>query len=121
MQIFLCLVTPAFVVLTGLRQMFMPPPEPTAWLGYRSTLAMKNIATWKDAQRIWGMAMLYAGIAGNLAGTTCYFMLEGSTAYLASMLISALLASLTVPLTERKLSSTFDGEGKRKGSGEVSR
>ena len=121
MQIFLCLVTPAFVLVTGLRQLFMPPPEPTAWLGYRSTLAMKNIATWKYAQRIWGRAMLGAGVAGTLAGIVCCNMLGGSTAYLVSMLASAFFASLTVPYTEIKLSSTFDGEGKRKGSGEGSR
>ncbi|MBP7111220.1 MAG: SdpI family protein [Firmicutes bacterium] len=120
MQFFLCFVMPAFVLITGLRQLFLPPPEPTAWSGYRSTLAMKNIATWKAAQRVWGVAMLEAGIAGNLAGIACYKILEGSTAYLASMLISTLFASLTVPFTERKLSSTFDKEGKRKDSGGVS-
>ena len=121
MQIFLCFVMPAFVLLTGLRQVSMPPPVPTSWSGYRSTLAMKNVATWKYAQRIWGIAMLEAGIAGNLAGIACYNMLEGSTAYLASMLISTLFASLTVPFAERKLSSTFDSEGKRKDNGGVSR
>ena len=121
MQIFLCLVTPAFVLLTGLRQLLMPPPEPMAWLGYRSTLAMTNIATWKVAQRIWGIAMLEAGAAGTLAGITCFKLLDGSTAYLASMLANALLASLTVPLTERKLSSIFDGKGRRKAGEEGTR
>lgn len=114
MQLFLCLVTPAFMLFTAIRQLFFPPAEPSVWLGYRSTLAMANVATWKEAQRIWGLAMLKAGATGALAGIACYYLLEGSVAYLASMLLNALFASMTVLWTERTLSRMFDSKGIRK-------
>lgn len=114
MRILYCFVTAAFVLGSAIRQAVAAPKEPTARSGYRSSFAMMNVAVWNEAQRIWARAMLAAGIAGLAASTVCYFLIEGSAGYLASMLISAAAAACTVPYTESRLKATFDEKGLRK-------
>jgi hypothetical protein len=121
MQLFLCLVTPIFVLGAAFRQILRPGKSPTSSFGYRSTLAMMNVATWAEAQKISGYSLLISGIAGLLSSIGCYLLLEGSAAYAWSMGISAGFAVLTVPTTERRLSALFDEKGKKKYEGELFR
>ena len=114
MRTLYCFVTAAFVLGAAAWPMFAAPKQPTARAGYRRSFAMKNVAVWTEAQRLWARAMLAAGASGLAVSAACFFLLDGKAGYLASTLISAAAAACTVPYTERKLKGMFDEKGQRK-------
>ena len=117
MRLFLCLVTPASVLMTGIARLIRPAREPHFGRGYRSTLAMRNQATWQAAQRESAAGLVAAGAIGlGLSWAICS-MMEADLAIAASLAASAGLAALTVAWTEKRLTSAFDAEGNRKRAG----
>lgn len=117
MPLFLCLITPSFVLGMAAWRTFAPLKQPSARFGYRSTLSMMNPATWAEAQRVSGKAMAAAGLTGLAFSLLFYFLVQGKAAYMWSMIISSALAALTVPYTEMRLGAIFDEKGKRKPEG----
>lgn len=114
MQLFLCVITPAFVLLTGLRQLLCVPGSPNPYRGYRSSMALKNQAVWSLAQAVWGRWMTLAGAAGLMISLALYFLVEGRPAIVGSAAFSALFAAATVAITERTITSHFDKQGNRR-------
>jgi uncharacterized membrane protein len=114
MTLFLNVITAVAVLLTAAKQLLFPGKGPTSRFGYRSTLALMNVATWIESQRISGRAMVVAGFVGLIASVACYRLIPGRTNYVISMVLSAVFAAMCVPYTEYKLSRIFDEKGKRK-------
>ena len=117
MPLFLCIITPAFVLGIAALRILSPLKRPSARFGYRSTLSMMNPATWAEAQRISGRAMAAAGIAGLVSSLILYSLVQGKASYMWSMIINSAFAALTVPYTEMRLGAIFDEKGKRRPEG----
>ena len=96
MPLFLCIITPAFVLGIAALRLLAPSKLPSWRFGYRSTLSMMNPATWAEAQRISGMAMGAAGLAGLATSLALYFLVQGKSSYLWSIIVSSAFAALTV-------------------------
>lgn len=114
MRAFLCLITAASVLATGMMRLIRPPREPQFGRGYRSTLAMRNQATWKAAQRESAIALIAAGSFGLAISWLFCALIEGDLAVAISLGASSVLAALTVVWTEKRLGAAFDAEGKRR-------
>jgi len=117
MRVLLCLITAAWVLVTGMMRLISPPREPHFGRGYRSTLAMRNQATWQAAQRESAVALIAAGTVGLILSWLMIKLVDGDMAIAASSGISAALAALTVAWTEKRLSLAFDTKGKRRRAG----
>lgn len=117
MRALLCLITAASVLLTGMMRLLSPAREPHFGRGYRSTLAMRNQATWQAAQRESAFALIVAGAVGLALSWFIYALVDGDLAIAMSLGISAGLAAFTVAWTEKRLAVVFDAEGKRRRQG----
>ncbi len=113
----LCLATGASALAMGIARLINPPKEPDYSRGYRSTLAMRNQATWVMAQRESAAALIVAGTTGMIVSWTFCALIEGNPAIIASLAVSAALAGLTVAWTEKRLLAAFDTNGCRKTAG----
>ena len=117
MRLILCLLTAASVLATGIARRIKPLSEPQFKRGYRSTLAMKNQATWDMAQRESAAALIPAGAAGMALSWAISTLVEGDLAIAISLAVSSALAAITVAWTEKRLSSAFDADGNRRRAG----
>lgn len=117
MKLLLCLVTAAAVLATGIARRIKPISEPQFNRGYRSTLAMKNQATWDMAQKESAAALITAGAAGTVLSWAISTLVEGDLAIAISLAVSSVLAAISVAWTEKRLSSVFDADGKRRRAG----
>lgn len=118
---FICnLLIPILMIVTGRIMWKNPPKSINGVYGYRTTMSMKNMDTWKFAHehsgKLWwkvGWVMLILtiliqlpfmksneGVVGTVGGILCFVQ--------CGVLIAAIIP------TERALKATFDKNGNRK-------
>jgi uncharacterized membrane protein len=96
------------------------PKSRSSFLGYRTTMSMKNDDTWRFAHEYCGRIWLITGLI-LFAVTSVFMVLTMNSDESLKSLISGLLIILyvipllvSVILTEKALEKTFDTRGKRK-------
>ena len=114
------LLVPVIVIITGRMMWKHYPKNINGLIGYRTTLSMRNIDTWKFANeycgRLWyriGILMLiFSIIICLLFFKACY-----NTAFMASLILIAIKCIILVATifpTENALKREFSEEGRRR-------
>ena len=98
-----------------------PPKEVNSFLGYRTSMSMKNAETWAFAHKYWGRKVFFLGLLSlPLAVVLMLFALNTSIFFIAFYGIAVLaivLAFVLVPsilLTEKALKANFNQDGTRR-------
>lgn len=114
------LLVPVIVIITGRMMWKHYPKNVNGLIGYRTTLSMRNIDTWKFANeycgRLWyriGILMLIFSIIICLL----FFKASYNTAFMASLILIAIQCIILVATifpTENALKREFPEEGRRR-------
>ena len=114
------LLVPVIVIITGRMMWKHYPKNVNGLIGYRTTLSMRNIDTWKFANeycgRLWyriGILMLIFSIIICLL----FFKASYNTAFTASLILIAIQCIILVATifpTENALKREFPEEGRRR-------
>ena len=114
------LLVPVIVIITGRMMWKHYPKNVNGLIGYRTTLSMRNIDTWKFANeycgRLWyriGILMLIFSIIICLL----FFKASYNTAFMASLILIAIQCIILVATifpTENALKREFSEEGRRR-------
>lgn len=114
------LLVPVIVIITGRMMWKHYPKNINGLIGYRTTLSMRNIDTWKFANeycgRLWyriGILMLIFTIVIFLL----FFKASFNTAFMASLILIAIQCIILVATifpTENALKREFPEEGRRR-------
>ena len=114
------LLVPVIVIITGRMMWKHYPKNINGLIGYRTTLSMRNIDTWKFANeycgRLWyriGILMLIFSIIICLL----FFKASYNTAFMASLILIAIQCIILVATifpTENALKREFPEEGRRR-------
>lgn len=114
------LLVPVIVIITGRMMWKHYPKNVNGLIGYRTTLSMRNIDTWKFANeycgRLWyriGILMLIFTIVIFLL----FFKASFNTAFMASLILIAIQCIILVATifpTENALKREFPEEGRRR-------
>ena len=114
------LLVPVIVIITGRMMWKHYPKNVNGLIGYRTTLSMRNIDTWKFANeycgRLWyriGLLMLIFSIIICLL----FFKASYNTAFMASLILIAIQCIILVATifpTENALKREFPEEGRRR-------
>ncbi|MBR5272106.1 MAG: SdpI family protein [Clostridia bacterium] len=114
------LIIPVIITIAGLLMWKIPPKNVNYVMGYRTKLSMKNIDTWKFAQKhmggLWwklGLIMLVVTIGVHIPfHNSGENTLEILCLIVTAVQIIALIVSIF--FTERALKKTFNDDGTRK-------
>ena len=118
---FICnLLIPVLMIVTGRMMWKNPPKKINGVMGYRTTMSMKNIETWKFAHehsgKLWwkaGWIMLIPTILVQLPFMKSSENVVGTVGEILCMVQCVILIASIFP-TERALKVTFDKNGNRK-------
>lgn len=105
----------ALVFLLGGAITFIFPPKKINHLyGYRTERSMKNIETWKAANRFASKIMMLASVDLFLIGLILYWAdVKNENIWAAVTIVSVILVAVIIYLlTENYLKEKFDEEGK---------
>lgn len=91
-------------LLLGVSLYFFPTKKPNLFYGYRTARAIRDIKSWKIAQRYSSKWLLFNGICSMAIGISTIFI-DYSERVLNNILIGCTLVILvlTIVFTERKL------------------
>ena len=121
MEIFIVnLIIPAVMLFGGYMMKTCPPRNISRWVGFRTALSMKNVATWAFAHaccgRVWwkaGWISLALSVLGQLP-----FAKAGEetleTLALVMVLAQSFMLLGTVVYVQRELKLMFDERGRRR-------
>ncbi len=114
------LLTPLLMLGLGYAFGKHPPKDINAFIGYRTTMSMKNADTWAFAHRYCGKLWLWIGLATLIPSVIpllFYISAEESIVSLVGvtvMCVQMLLLLVTVIPVEMALHRHFDRDGNRK-------
>ena len=115
------MLIPVLLIPIGRTLEKTPPKEVNRFLGYRTSMSMKNMETWVFAQKYWGRKVFFSGLLSlPLAVVLMLFALNTSILFIAFYGIAVMaivIAFALIPpilLTERALKTNFHQDGKRK-------
>lgn len=111
LTILVALVGTIFIV-GGLVLSVFPPRNINMVYGYRTATSMKNINTWKSANRYAAKVMMTVGLMLNMLGVIASFLPDmGNAGVLLGVLLIIVSAIMIVVQTEKHLAKQFDKEG----------
>ncbi len=114
------LFTPLLMLCIGQWFLKNPPKDINAFIGYRTTMSMKNLDTWKFAHGICGKLWFWIGLASLIPSAIpllFYIGADTSTVSLAGvvvMCVQMVLLLATIVPVEMALRRRFDADGNRK-------
>jgi uncharacterized membrane protein len=109
-----CSVVAVIFILSGFILKKFPPKKINGFIGYRSTLSMKNQETWDAAQQYGGFTMILFGIIHAVLGVWSFLQpmnVNNETAQLLFLLIGTVLM---IVIDEVHLGKLFNKDGTRK-------
>ena len=112
------LLTPISLIIFGYLMWKKTPQEINYTYGYRTKKSMKNIDTWKYANKLCGKIMFVMGLIITIPTTIIGVLYYGkeleifSIAVLIIVGIQLILMLLMIPFVEYSLNKKFDKDGK---------
>lgn len=112
------LLIPGIMLIAGWFFVNKPPQKINAIIGYRSTMSMKNEATWRFAHRYAGRLWWKWGWIALVLTLVAMLLVLGRSENVVSVVGVAVMALLlipvigVIPLTENALRRYFDKDGK---------
>lgn len=109
------ILTGAIFILTGTAFKVFPHKN-IGYYGYKTISSMRNIETWRAANKYASGIMIFLGVVLVIiaAVVNYYFPVMGVTSSLIGLGIIVLTSIIFVAFTENYLGKTFDKEGKRR-------
>ena len=119
-MILMTMLIPLIMIVFGWLFQHGFPKDRNHFLGYRTSMSMKNDDTWRFAHEYCGRIWLITGLV--LFAVTSFVMVltMNSTESFKSLISGFLIILYVIPLlvsvifTEKELKKTFDTRGKRK-------
>ena len=114
------LIIPLIMVIVGWRFSKRAPKKINMIYGYRTTMSMKNMDTWKFAHKMIGKIWLYSGLVLLPPSIIPLFFFIGSDSetigLFAAVIVSVqtVVCLVTIFPVEAALKKTFDKDGRRK-------
>ncbi len=115
-----CLLVPATMIGVGIYFKKGGPKEINGLFGYRTSMSMKNIDTWRFAHECCGKLWLRIGLIVLPMSVAVMLFFIGksvdaiSNAGLAVILLQMVILIASIFLTESELKRTFNGAGNRR-------
>ena len=103
------------VIVLGLSVYFKvkQPERVNKLFGYRTGSSMKNMDTWKEANKFSSDLQVKFALLFTILGVISYFLIGGLSSFYISCGFLTLTSIAVIPLTEYHLRKIFDKEGKR--------
>ena len=114
------LLVPVIVIITGRMMWKHYPKNINGLIGYRTTLSMRNIDTWKFANEYCGRLWYRTGLLMLIFSIIIFLLLfktSYNTAFKASLILIAIQCIILVATifpTENALKREFSEEGRRR-------
>lgn len=113
------LLIPLIILIGGLFMKYKTPKKINGWVGYRTTMSMKNEETWQFAHNYCGGLWIKIGLILTLIAIAgC--MISAFSGYVVASIISVILMViqvatllLSIAPTERELKKHFDENGNK--------